>query len=120
MRNNYDKNSRRYPYGSGHHIRSSLRSFSSQTVARNLHDIANYITKGGNDQLRYNAGFGRDLVDDLDAKMWRAGEGRADQGAETIADEHGLTIGEIKFMDDIWCALMARKRNKRGYLVRCG
>ncbi len=94
--------------------------FKDHTVAKNLHDIASYITKGGNDQLRYNAGFGRDLVDDLDAKMWRAGEGRADQGAETVTDERGLTIGEIKFMDGIWCELMARKRNKRGYLVRFG
>jgi hypothetical protein len=52
--------------------------------------------------------------------MRRAGEGRADQGAETVTDERGLTIGEIKLMDDIWCALMARKRNKRGYRVRQG
>ncbi|MGZ4853227.1 MAG: hypothetical protein ACXV3D_08610 [Halobacteriota archaeon] len=96
------------------------RLFKERTVERNLRDISSYITKGGNDQLRYNAGFGRDLVDDLDAKMWRAGEGRADQGADTVTDERGLAIGEIKFLDDIWCTLMARKRNKRGYLVRLG
>lgn len=96
------------------------RLFKDRTVPKNLRDIASYITKGGNERLRYNAGFGRDLAEDLDAKIWRAGTGRADKGGETVADERGLTIGEIKMLDDIWSALMARKRNKRGYLVRLG
>ena len=96
------------------------RLFKDRTVQQNLRDIANYITKGGNERLRYNAGFGRDLAEDLDAKIWRSGTGRADKGGETVADERGLTIGEIKLLDDIWSALMARKRNKRGYLVRLG
>jgi hypothetical protein len=96
------------------------RLFKDRTVQQNLRDIASYITKGGNERLRYNAGFGRDLAEDLDAKIWRAGTGRADKGGETVADERGLNIGEIKLLDDIWSALMARKRNKRGYLVRLG
>ena len=54
------------------------RHFKDPTVAQNLKGIASYITKGGNEKLRYNAGFRRDLADDLDAKMWRAGNGRAD------------------------------------------
>jgi hypothetical protein len=94
------------------------RFFKDRTVAKNLRDIASYITKGGNDQLRYNAGFGRELPDDLDAKMWRAGEGRADQGAETVTDERGLTIGEIAFLDGAWRELMDRRKDQRGYLLR--
>ena len=96
------------------------RLFKEKAVRQNLRYIASYITKGGNERLRYNASFGRDLAEDLDAKIWRAGTGRADKGGETVADERGLTIGEIKLLDDIWSALMARKRNKRGYLVRLG
>ena len=96
------------------------RLYKDRSVIRNIRDIASYLTKGGNDELRYNAGFGRDLDDDLDAKIWRAGMGRADRGGETVPDERGLTIGEIAFLDDIWRQLMDRKRNKRGYLVRLG
>ena len=96
------------------------RLYSGRTVSKNIQDIARYLTKGGNDQLRYNAGFGRDLAEDLDAKIWRAGMGRADQGAETVADERGLTVGEIKFLDNLWRELMERTRNKRGYLIRIG
>ena len=96
------------------------RLFKEKAVRQNLRYIASYITKGGNERLRYNAGFGRDLAEDLDAKIWRSGTGRADKGGETVADERGLTIGEIKLLDNIWSALMARKRNKRGYLVRLG
>lgn len=96
------------------------RLYKNQTVLKNLRDIASYMTKGGNDQLRYNAGFGRDLGEDLEAKMWRAGEGRADKGAETVTDERGLTIAEIALLDQLWCELMERKRNGRGYLTSFG
>ena len=94
--------------------------FKDRTISKNIRDIASYVTKGGNDQLRYNAGFGRDLAEDLDAKIWRAGTGRADRGGETVSDERGLTVGEIKFLDGVWRTLMDRKRNKRGYLIRIG
>jgi hypothetical protein len=96
------------------------RLFKGRTVLQNIQEISRYLTKGGNDDLRCNAGFGRDLADDLDAKIWRAGMGRADRGAETVADERGLTVGEIVFLDDIWRALMDRNRSERGYLLRLG
>ena len=96
------------------------RLFKDRTIEQNLHDIAMYLTKGGNEQLRYNAGFGRDLDEDLDAKIWRAGTGRADKGADTVPDERGLTMGEIALLDDIWRELMDRKPDKRGYLVQIG
>ena len=92
--------------------------FTDRTVQQNVRDIANYLTKGGNDKLRYNAGFGRELDDDFDAKVWRAGMGRADRGGETVPDQRGLTLVEIAFLDRMWRDLMNRKRNKRGYLTR--
>jgi hypothetical protein len=96
------------------------RLFKDRAVLKNVRDIASYLTKGGNEQLRYSAGFGRDLDEDLDAKIWRAGTGRADKGGKTVEDERGLTVGEIVFLDEIWRELMGRKRDKRGYLVWLG
>jgi hypothetical protein len=96
------------------------RLFRDQTVLQNVQEISRYLTKGGNGKLRYNAGFGRDLDQDLDAKIWRTGTGRADKGGETVADERGLTVGETEFLDDVWRSLMDRNRNKRGYLLRFG
>ena len=92
--------------------------FQKRTTLANLRDIASYVTKGGNDQLRYNAGFGRELEADLDAKIWHAGMGRADKGAESVFDDRGLSVGEIQFLDAVWRQLMGRRRDKRGYLVR--
>ena len=96
------------------------RLFKDRTVLSNIRDIASYLTKGGNEKLRYNAGFGRDLAEDLDAKIWRAGMGRADRGGETVWDERGLTVAEIAFLDETWRELMGRKRDRRGYLMRLG
>ena len=94
------------------------RLFNDQGVKTALRFLASYFTKGGNDQLRYNLGFGRDLDEELDAKIWRAGMGRADKGGETVLDERGLTLVEIAFLDEIWRDLMDRKSNKRGYLLK--
>jgi hypothetical protein len=96
------------------------RLFDAQTTLKSLSYIASYVTKGGNEKLRYSAGFGRDLDSDLDAKIWRSGMGRADQGGETYFDERGLTICEVAFLDEVWCEIMRRRRDKRGYLVRIG
>ena len=94
--------------------------FQKRALLDNLRDIASYITKGGNEQLRYNTGFGRDLPDDLDAKVWRAGSGRADKGGETITDQRALTLAEIRLLDKIWLELMNKRQDKRGYLVKIG
>jgi hypothetical protein len=121
VRRSYGNAWTKSPHGNARRIRWNSNDYSkTERYQKNLRNIASYLTKGGNDQLRYNAGFGRDLVEDLDAKIWRAGTGRADKGGETVADERGLTVGEIKFLDDMWRELMDRKRNKRGYLVRIG
>lgn len=91
--------------------------FKNRAVSTNLNKIAAYVVKGGNENLRYNAGFGRDLAEDLEAKIWRSGLGRKDKGAETIEDERGLTVAEVKRLDELYVWLMKRRRDKRGYLI---
>lgn len=91
--------------------------FKERPITRNLKGIAAYVTKGGNERLRYNAAFGRDLGQDLDAKIWRAGLGRADKGEETVEDERGLTVGEVKKLDDLYLWLMKRRSGNRGYIL---
>ena len=69
-------------------------------------------------RLRYNAGFGRDLAEDLDAKIWKHfGVGRSARGGETVADERGLTVGEVQQLDALYVWLMNRRKDKRGYLL---
>lgn len=91
--------------------------FKSKKVADNLDKIAAYVTKGGNENLRYNAGFGRDLAEDVEAKMWRAGLGRADRTGETIEDERGLSAAEVQTLDALYVWLMKRRKDNRGYLI---
>lgn len=98
-----------------------LKSFySNRTLVENLDAIASYITKGGNERLRYNLGFGRDPDDQLDAQIWRCGLGRADRGAETITDERSLTLAELALLDKIWVRLMRKRPDNRGYLIEIG
>jgi hypothetical protein len=91
--------------------------FKKRKTSNNLTKIAYYVTKGGNENLRYNAGFGRDLAEDLEAKIWREGLGRADKGGETIEDERGLSVAEVKALDGLYRWLMDRRSDKRGYLL---
>jgi hypothetical protein len=91
--------------------------FKNKTTAKNLRKIADHITKGGNENLRYNAGFGRDLAEDLEAKIWREGLGRSDKSGETVEDERGLTVGEVQQLDALYVWLMKRRSDKRGYLL---
>ena len=92
--------------------------FKNRKTSKNLKAIAAYVTKGGNERLRYNAGFGRDLAEDLEAKIWRdGGIGRSARGGETVEDERGLTVGEVQQLDALYVWLMNRRRDKRGYLL---
>ena len=91
--------------------------FEKRKTSNNLTKIAHYVTKGGNENLRYNAGFGRDLAEDLEAKIWRKGVGRADKGGETIEDERGLSVAEVKALDWLYRWIMDRRSDKRGYLI---
>lgn len=92
--------------------------FKNRKTSNNLSAIAAYVTKGGNERLRYNAGFGRDLAEDLEAKIWRdGGIGRSARGGETVEDERGLTVGEVQQLDALYSWLMNRRRDKRGYVL---
>jgi hypothetical protein len=94
------------------------RLFKKKKTSKNLKAISAYVTKGGNERLRYNAGFGRDLAEDLDAKIWKHfGVGRSARGGETVADERGLTVGEVQQLDELYVWLMNRRKDKRGYLL---
>lgn len=94
--------------------------FSTNDITKNLTNIAAYITKGGNETLRYNPGFGRDPTEHLEAQIWRAGIGRKDNGADTTTDERALSFREISSLDEIWRALMHWSANGRGYLISIG
>jgi len=92
--------------------------FKNKKTSKNLKAIAAYVTKGGNERLRYNAGFGRDLAEDLEASIWREGGiGRSARGGETVDDERGLTVGEVQQLDALYVWLMNRRRDTRGYLL---
>ena len=93
------------------------QTYKKRSVATNISKIFNYATKGGNDFLRYKTGFGRETDEDLDGKMWRKGTGRADMGGETVADERGLSLGEIKILDAVYAAIQVRKRGMRGHEI---
>lgn len=88
-------------------------TFSDQGIGKKFDAIAQYMTKGGNENLRYKDKFGREQVE---GKIWREGLGRADTGGETVEDEHGLTIGEIRDLDAIYKKLMGKDGD--GFVVR--
>jgi hypothetical protein len=102
----------------GHQVRIE-EFFKTKDLRSNLEGIAKYGTKGGNEQLRYKAGFGRDLSEDLDAKIFKATKtGKRDKGGETLEDERSLTIGELAFLNEVYEQLMSQRRDRRGYLIR--
>jgi hypothetical protein len=104
---------------SGHQV--EVKSFFAKNSTKtNLANIAAYITKGGNETLRYNPGFGRDPVDQLEASIWRQGLGRKEYGADTVTDERALAFSEIATLDQIWQTLMGRSTDGRGYIVSIG
>lgn len=104
---------------SGHQV--EVKSFFvKNSITTNLTNIASYITKGGNESLRYNPGFGRDPADQVEASIWRQGLGRKEYGADTVTDERALSFFEIAILDDVWRTLMDRAADGRGYLVSIG
>jgi hypothetical protein len=104
-----------------HRWQVELKStFNNQSLGKKLLFIARYNTKCGNEQLRFKAGFGRDLDEDFEAKIWRTGEGRKDRGDyedRTTEDERGLSAQQVAFLDEVYGKLMRLRKDKRGYLV---
>lgn len=98
---------------SGNFLVHTEKTYSTQTIGKNFDAIARYMTKGGNEDLRYKDKFGREQ---LENKIWRQGTGRADSGGETVDDERGLTLGEIRDLDAIYRKLMGKDGD--GFVVR--
>lgn len=88
-------------------------------VSNNLASIARYVVKGGNESLRYNACFGRDLAEDLGAKIWREGLGPAasEEDKKFVMDARGLNATEVKTLDTPCRRMMNRRNDKRSYLL---
>lgn len=91
--------------------------FKNRKTASNLERIAAYVTKGGNENLRYNAGFGRDLAEDVEAKILKRGRTKGSDHDELVEDERGLTIAEVRQLDLLYVWLMNRRKDKRGYVL---
>ncbi len=94
-----------------------LKTYKQQIISKKMAAIASYLTKCGNEDLRYKAGFGRELLEDLEAKMHKAGMLNDGQGAETVTDERGLRVVEVALLDQVYRRLMDRRKDGRGYLI---
>lgn len=92
-----------------------------RTLRENLHHIALYGTKGGNEELRFKLGFGRDHLEDIESLMFKKYGKKLitedDDGA--VEDARSLSANEIKFLDGVMERLMNRRggRQKRGYII---
>lgn len=103
-------------------------TFEDKALVRSLKDIAGYLTKGGNEALRYNARFGRDkkVSDELDHQIWRAGgfgdkqRPKGDPEDASVEDSRSLSFGEIKVLGEAIDKLMARNGRRDGYLFTFG
>jgi hypothetical protein len=96
-------------------------------IRRNLANIADYMVKGGNEDLRYSARFGREAKDDgsplaadaLDHKMKKgAGNARCNEEA-ILEDTRSLSVGEIDVLVRVIDRLMG-KGKREGYLIKHG
>ncbi len=101
-------------------------------VERNLSDIANYITKGGNDwfggkaYLRYKVGFENYSEDVTDQAMWEAINWRRNKllqlehKAEGLTDVLSMTNEQILELAILIDKMMGLNRTRTGYLVSAG
>ncbi len=97
-----------------------------KSVIENLRDIANYITKGGNDwvgkklSLRYKISFDKDDPSEEAwiSKNWRGNDATEEEWQEHgIADPLSLTRHEIATQAFIIDQIMSRKYGRKGYLI---
>jgi hypothetical protein len=96
------------------------QTFKRQSLVKKLAAISSYLTKGGNEDLRFKTGFGRELDSDLDGIEWRRGLGKKDRGGETLPDERGLVVGDVIFLHQAYQWLMHRKNGEDGYVIEFG
>ncbi|TAL00604.1 MAG: hypothetical protein EPO08_13020 [Rhodospirillaceae bacterium] len=98
------------------------KTFEAQAPLEKFKAIADYLTKGGNDDLRYSTAFGSQTEEGYEAALWRLGyRGVEDDGPETTKpDENALTIGEVTVLGEAIHKLMVRTKCETGYILRMG
>lgn len=96
--------------------------FEKNSVRKNLSALADYMTKGGNENLIYKIGFGRDSEDKINRQLFKNGKARLEQDYEGFENEFSLSIKEIKVLGSALWKVMNRKGSKtrNGYLFRYG
>jgi len=87
-----------------------------KSINKNLSNLAEYVTKGGNEDLRYQKQFGRRLPEALELAMAKQGYAKS----EGQDDHLGLSIGEVAVLVHVYDALMRRNSARDGYLFLGG
>lgn len=92
------------------------RLFAKLSVRKSLSNLAGYMTKGGNDTLRFRKHFGNEFPEAMELSMVK--HGHAESGEY---DDHlGLSIGEVSVLVKVYDALMRRNSTSDGYLFLGG
>ena len=101
------------------------KTFDKQQSRTKFAKIADYITKCGNERLRYETRFGRGMsqIDVTERAMWKQGYRGIDEveGEESaMEDSVGLTLGEVEALGKAIDRLMKRNRRRDGYVLQIG
>ena len=101
------------------------KTFENQPARTKFAAIADYITKCGNERLRYETQFGRGMseVDVTERAMWKQGYRGIDavDGIESsMEDSVGLTVGEVEALGKAIYRLMKRNHRGDGYVLQMG
>lgn len=120
---------RRYTHWNLHWAQLHIESlYSTKSLDENIKYLCDYMTKSGNEELRYKVFFGRDkfvpTTDEIEASIYRyppiGDDGkvidRSEFGYENVRH---LTHKEIMVLNDITYSAMIseRKQRKQGYLL---
>ena len=101
------------------------KTFEKQQVRTKFAAIADYITKCGNERLRYETRFGRGMsqVEVEQRVLWKQGYRGIDkeEGEESaMEDGVGLTVGEVEALGKAIDRLMKRNHRGDGYVLQIG
>jgi hypothetical protein len=92
------------------------RLFTDLSIEKSLRNLAGYLTKGGNDTLRFTKQFGSESPESLELAMVKAGYAESGE-----YDDHlGLSSGQVSVLVHVYDALMRRNRARDGYLFLGG
>lgn len=92
------------------------RFFTTFSVKDSLRNLAGYLTKGGNDTLRFRKQFGGGAVEGMELAMVK--QGYAESGE--YEDHLGLSVGEVSVLVEVYDALMGRNSTRDGYVFLGG